>query len=115
MNMKGIFRGTLIALIIAVLVLVGAAAAAYFNLMGERVAGIAVFAGAAVGVFAGAYNAAKTAGNKKLFNALAVSVIFMAVLLLVSSVIGGGVTFNAIKTALFGSVAAAGIAAALLA
>ncbi|MBR0366054.1 MAG: TIGR04086 family membrane protein, partial [Clostridia bacterium] len=95
MNIKGIFRGALTALIIAALVLVGAAAAVYFNLASERAAGIAVFAGAVVGVFFGAFCAAKTAGGKKLFNALAVSVIFMSVLLLISFVLGSGMSFNA--------------------
>lgn len=115
MNIKGILRGTLIALVFAALVLVGAAAAAYFNLASERAAGVAVFAGATVGVFFGAFCAAKTADGKKLFNALAVSVIFMAVLLVISFILGSGMSFNAVKAALFGSVAAAGVAAALLA
>lgn len=115
MSLKGILRGVLIALAFLCAVLLGAAAAAYFGFAGERAAGIAVFAGAVIGAFAGAFVAARMAGQKKLFNALAVSAVVMAALTAAALAVGGSAELNIIKAVLFGSIAAAGVIAALIA
>ena len=113
MNFKGIIRGALISYIFTAVILLGGAAVAYFDLIDERVAGIAVFAGAVIGVFIGALCAARRADGKKLFNALAVSVLFAAAVFAGAVWANGGAQIHTRAAVLLGSVGAAGIMGAL--
>ncbi|MBQ3427129.1 MAG: TIGR04086 family membrane protein [Clostridia bacterium] len=115
MSFKGILRGVIITLVISSVALLGAAAAKWFGVASERAASIAVFVCVVIGAFAGAFAAARIAGQKKLFNALAVSLVFMAILTVTALAVGASAELNIIKAVLFGSIFAAGIIAALIA
>ena len=90
MNFKGVFKGTILAFIIAAFCLFVSSILVYYNLMNERVAGVVVFAGAACGCFLGALANARTSESKILFNALFIGIIFSLVLLITSAIVNGG-------------------------
>lgn len=115
MNIRGIVRGVLFSYIIAAVFLFAAAAAVYFNLISERVAGVAVYVTMLFGVFFGALGAAKTAERKLLFNALSVSLVFALGVAAVAAMVNGGFVMT-LRTALIlcGTVGA-GAAAAIFA
>lgn len=114
MNLKGILKGILCAYIItAVFVLVGAVLT-YFNMLDERKISIGIYAGAALGVFLGAFGAAKTSESRILLNSLCVSLIFIAVLLAASFIINGGVALGARTVSVMGGALAAGFMGAVI-
>lgn len=113
MNVKGIIKGTLLSYIVTAVVLLGGAALVYFNVIEERAASIAVFAGVVIGVFIGAFGAAKAAEGKRLINAFAVGLGFAAVVFIAATAVNGAVGLSARAAALMGSVGAAAVVAAI--
>ncbi|MGN0163916.1 MAG: TIGR04086 family membrane protein [Candidatus Ornithomonoglobus sp.] len=113
MNIKGIIRGLFFALVITAVFLVAGAALTYFNIIDERTASIAAFAGAAAGVFIGALGATKTAENKILLNALFVSLLFCLLIFFGALGINGGFELHTRTLTLLGAVLAAGFLGAV--
>ncbi len=89
MKFRWILSGTLIAFIITAALIFVTAAVEYFTGLSENAAGICVYAATAVSVFCGAAFSAGKAGTKALFNAMAVSVIYIAAVIIISLVING--------------------------
>ncbi len=115
MNIKGILKGALFSYIIAAVFVLGVAAASYFNIIDQRLASVIVFGGVVISVFLGALGAAKAAQRKRLFNALAISVIFIITVIALAAVSNGSFVIHMRTAALIGSIFAAGIVAALFA
>ena len=113
MNIKGIFKGTLISYLITALVLSILSILTYLNILSERNASIILFAAAVISVFIGALGCSKASGEKVLLNALSVSVLFCIVLLVISVTVNGGIIFHPRNLSLLGSVFAAGLMGAL--
>ena len=115
MNLKGILRGVIFSYAIVAFILFLSAAAAYFGMIDEKMAGIITFGGAVIGVFIGALGASKTAESKILINAMAVSMCFIILIIIAASAVNGSIEIHTRTWALIGSAVAAGFAAALFA
>ena len=113
MNLKAIFRGSLLSIILVVVALFIGATLVYFNLLSEKTVSIIVFCAAILGVFIGAYGVAMTSEQKLLLNALGVAVIFTLVVLLTSLIVNSGFALHARTTALIGGSFAAAFLGAL--
>lgn len=94
MSMKAIFKGVIIAFIITFAVMLVAAALLCFTELGEGTAGMAVYAGTALGIIVGAVKTARSAGRKTLFHCLALAVIYLIVMALVTFFTKGEIIFN---------------------
>ena len=115
MNLRGIVRGALFSFIIAAVFLFAAAAAVYFGIVSERVAGVGVYVMMLFGVFFGALGAAKTAERKKLFNALAVSLVFALAAMAVAAIVNGAPVMTLRTALVLSGAVVAGAAAAIFA
>lgn len=113
MNIKGVFKGTVLELIIMLLFLLLSAVLVYFNIISTRVASIIVFAGAVIGVFVSSFGIARTSETKILVNAMSVGVLFCIILLICSAIINGELSFHTRTLFLIGSSLASSFIAAL--
>lgn len=113
MNLKAIFRGSLLSIILVVVALFVGATLVYFNLLSEKTVSIIVFFAAILGVFIGAYGVATISEQKLLLNALGVSVGFTLVVLLTSLIVNSGFALHARTVALIGGSFAAAFLGAL--
>lgn len=112
MNIKGIFLGTLYAYIISFIFLLLGAALIYFNILSEQYVIPGVFFGIALGIFVGAFGAAKTCESKVLVNALSVSFLFSLIFFAAVLIMNGGIpTQSRIPAVICGSFAAGFIGA----
>ena len=94
MKVRSVLSGTLIASVIAVLAVIIMAVISYFTGINASAVNVCVYAGAALGVFIGAFSAARTCGSKVLLNSMSVSVLCIAVLMILSLAMNGRINFN---------------------
>lgn len=94
MKLRSVLSGTLIASVIAVLFVVIMAVISYLTGINDSAANVCVYAGAALGVFMGAFSAARTCGGRILLNSMSVSVLCMVILMILSLVMNGRINFN---------------------
>ncbi len=113
MNFKGIIKGALVAIVICVLFLIIGAVLIYFNLVKEQTVSVGLFAGILLGIFSGAFVAARNAFSRIILNSLAVSLIFIIITVIGSISVNGGFALHIRTTALIISAAAAGVLGAI--
>lgn len=113
MNLKAVFKGSLLSLILVIVALFTGALLVYFNLLSETTVSIIVFCASAVGVFISAYGVAKASEHRLLLNALGVAVIFSLVVLLISLIVNSGFSLHTRTLTLIGGAFAAAFLGAL--
>lgn len=102
MNFKGIFRGTLLTVILTALSLFIGAVLVYFDILTEKTTSIIVFAAAIIGIFISSIGITKTSENKLLLNAMSVALLFSLILFITSLAVNSGFTIHARTGALIG-------------
>lgn len=113
MNIKGIIKGAIFALIIAILPVFFSALLTYFNIINERTAVIISFAGVILGVFFGSLGCVKTSEARLLINSMSLCLFFSIILFLISSFINNGIYFDIASLSLYGSIFFAGFLAVM--
>lgn len=113
MKLKWVVAGVLVSIAMTFLLIFVIAAAEYFTDLGEGIAGILVYAAAAVSVFAGAFTAAYKAQGKALPHAAAVAFIYIAAMIIASVAINGRVNTDMHCLSIFAGVIAAGFLGAV--
>lgn len=113
MNIRGIFKGTLISFFTALASLLIGAALVYHNLLKEDTASIMLFAFAVLGIFIGAFIAAKNAYSRIILNSLAVSIMFILLIVICSLITNSGFSLHTNTGVLILSAVAAGILGAM--
>ena len=94
MKLKSVILGFVISVVIILLILFIMALLTYFTGISDSVTNVCVYIGMAFGVLLGAFFAAKSSGKKPLFNAMAVSIVCIAFLIILSLVMNGKIDFN---------------------
>ena len=102
MNFKGIFRGTLLTMILTALSLFIGAVLVYFDILTEKTTSIIVFAVAIIGIFISSIGITKTSENRLLLNALSVALLFSLILFIASLEVNGGFAMHTRTYALMG-------------
>ena len=115
MNFKGIFSGTVIAIILVAISLFAGGTLVYYNLLSERMVSTVVFIAAVTGCFLGALGSGRYSESKILLNSMFVGVIFSVLLLIVSAIVNGGFEIHTRTLALMFSALAASFTGALFA
>lgn len=110
MNIKSVFKGTLISFLVTFLALFISAVLVYFCLITERTASVIVFAAAVVGVFISAFGAARVNDRRLFFNSVSVAILFALILLITSCIINNSFVFHTRTLALICAVLTSGIA-----
>ena len=95
MNFKKIIKGTLLALLVSLILIVILAVVVYFSNIQERTVGAMVFAITAISVLLGAYFLARTIESGGLLNGLILAICYFAVILAVSLAVNGRVSISA--------------------
>ena len=113
MNIKGIFKGTVFAIIFAMLFVFLSALLTYFNIITERIAVVVSFAGITLAVFFACLGCTKTSESKLLLNSLSLCMLLSLFLFLISLGINRSVSFDVTALSLYGSVFLAGFLAVL--
>lgn len=114
MNIKGILKGTVITYFLVAFFVLIAAALTYFNLLDENKISILIYIGTAVSIFAGSFLAAKTSESRILLNSLAISVIFVMILLTASFIVNNEINTGARTIAIASGAVAAGFLGAVI-
>ena len=94
MKLRSIVLGSFVSAAMIMLFIVIISVLLYFTQMNDSAANICVYAGAALGVFAGAFVSAKTCGGRVLLNSMSVSVLCVIALIVISLIMNGRVNFN---------------------
>ena len=113
MNLKAVFKGSVLSVILVILSLLVGALLVYFNLISEAAAIIVVFCASAIGVFIGSYGVSKTSEHRVLINALGVAFLFSLVVLIISLIVNSGFAIHTRTFTLIGGAFAASFLGAL--
>ena len=113
MNIKGIIKGTIVSFIVAVLFLVIGSILIYYNLLREQTVSVGLFIGTALGIFLGAFVAAKNAFSRIILNSLSVSLLFILLIVITSISVNGGFALHTRTTILIISTLASGVLGAI--
>ncbi len=113
MNLKAVFKGSFLSVLLVIITLFAGALLVYFNLISETTASIIVFAAAVIGVFIGAYGVSRTSEHNILINALGVALLFSVVVFIISLVVNSGFALHTRTLTLIGGSFAAAFLGAL--
>lgn len=92
MNIKKIFIGTFLSLLISLVLIFVLAIVVYFSNITERTVSSVIFAVSVVSVFFGAFILAKNITSRGLLNGLVLAGVYFAVIFLISLLVNGTVT-----------------------
>lgn len=91
MKIRSVLLGTIISVFVILLLFLTVSVISYFTDVSASLTNILFYAGAAFGVFFGAFVAAKNCNGRVLFHSLAVSVLCLILLVVVSLTVNGKV------------------------
>lgn len=94
MNVKKIIKGVVLAFLVSLILICVLAAVAYFSDIQDRTVSTLVLVISAVSVAFGAYFLARNISGGGLLNGLMLALIYFAVLLLVSILVNGSISFS---------------------
>ena len=103
MNLKSIFRGSLLSILLTFFALFIGSTFVYYNLLSEKTVSVIVFCAASFGVFIGSFGVVRTSERRLLLNALSVALIFTLIIIITSISINGKLVFHVRTLALIGS------------
>ncbi len=113
-NIKGVLKGTIFALIVTFVIIMILSLLSYFTSIGENILVIGVYAAVVIGVLLGSLAVSKAAQEKKLIHAVLVAFIYMCILIGVSFMINGNIAFNSHFFSIIAGIFAAGFAGSLI-
>ena len=113
MNFKAIFRGLILALVVAMMSLLIGAVLVYFNVISEKAASIVFFVMIMLGIFLGAFGVVKASESKILVNALSLALIFSVIIIVVSLIVNNGFVMHTRTLTLIGGAFATSFLGAL--
>lgn len=113
-NIKGVLKGTAFALIVTFLLILVLSLLSYFTSIGETIIVIGVYAAVIIGVLLGSLAVSKAAQEKIFIHAMLVALIYMCIMVGISFVINGEISFNSHFFTIIGGILVSGFVGSVI-
>lgn len=113
-NFKGVIKGSIFSILITLVIIFILSLLSYFTQISETAVTAGVYASVIVGVLAGVIAVSKAAESKVFIHAMLVCLIYMLVLISISLIANGEISFNTHLLAITGGVFCAGFLGSII-
>lgn len=113
-NIKAVLKGSAISLAITIVILFVLSVLAYFTNLSDTIVIVGAYAAIILGVMTGAVLISRGAPEKKLMHVALLCSVFTAVLVAVSFIMNGGITFNGHTAGIVGGIVGAAFLGAII-